>query len=808
MRPRHLVFITLMALCHLHLYAQALTNGVPPEVLPDEPGQQILPVAVPEPTTPVGQPVRWQARTQTRDGDLWTLDGDVTFFYGDYTVHAPHVVLHQQTQVVEITGPLTVEGGSDDMHLSAASGELHLRERSGRFFDVHGSAGIRQAGRTVVYSTTNPFLFSGRVLISDRPGHYRIVDGTMTNCHLPHPDWQLLSKQIALDDGIASSRNTVFKLFGVPVFDLPFVRHPIDQTGRQSGFLVPVISNSSTKGFVIGEQFYWVISRNMDMVIGSELYSRRGWAPNGDFRYKGDGLNNVSVRWNALLDRGLTTNPASSGRSNQGGVDVSADGRRDLGRETYVAGTVEYLSNYVYRLVFNDNYSQAISSEVISHIAATNVHNGLVASILASRFESFASAIKGDEVRLIHSPSLRYDVVDRPLGSSPFYFGLSSSMDYLNRSEPHFHARNLGRFDLYPHLSLPLHGGGWSLLASVAARDTFYSSSQRPDLKGTNSGIPTLRHELVNRNDLEANVDIRPPAVERDFHFGQGTLRHVIEPQLTYHFVGGIGDKALNIIHVDTSDIATDTNEVGFQLTQRFYLRQTGSVACVPDAGADSQRCPAPARPWASWQIGQRYFLNPSFGGSLITDRRNVNDSTLDLSGVSFLTGGRNLSPITSRLRFEAINHLRVEWDLDYDSRLGHAGADNLYAGYEHGDFTLGIGHALLNAVDENGSKASTIQSQQIQPFFYFGKPNRVGFNVAAHAGYDFVLGQTQYAGVQATYNWDCCGLTVGYRRYELGSVRDETQWLYSFTIANFGSVGDVRRSTTVFRDPALPPAF
>jgi LPS-assembly protein len=37
----------------------------------------------------------------------------------------------------------------------------------------------------------------------------------------------------------------------------------------------------------VGEQVYWVINRSMDMVVGSEYFSKRGWAPNGDFRYKG-----------------------------------------------------------------------------------------------------------------------------------------------------------------------------------------------------------------------------------------------------------------------------------------------------------------------------------------------------------------------------------------------------------------------------------------------------------------------------------------------------------------------------------------
>jgi LPS-assembly protein len=172
------------------------------------------------------------------------------------------------------------------------------------------------------------------------------------------------------------------------------------------------------------------------------------------------------------------------------------------------------------------------------------------------------------------------------------------------------------------------------------------------------------------------------------------------------------------------------------------------------------------------------------------------------------MTGPRNLSPVTSRLRFEAIDNLRIQWDLDYDPKAGLIGADNLYAGYSWGRTTVGIGHTLLNAVDENGTAATTIKSQQVQPFFSIGKQSGKGFNLAANGGYDFTHGELQYASAQAVYNWNCCGLTVGYRRFDLGTIRNETQYLYSFTLANFGSLGDIRRSNTAFRDPTLPPPY
>jgi len=228
----------------------------------------------------------------------------------------------------------------------------------------------------------------------------------------------------------------------------------VDETGRESGLLIPVLSNSTIKGFIVGEQVYWAINRSMDMIVGTEYYSKRGWAPNGDFRYKGPGIDHLVVRWNALFDRGVeeevgaaipagiaVTGTARSGSGarpadllpgpvgdelvNQGGVDVVALGRKDLTSNTRVAGVVEYLSSYLYRLVFNDNYSQAVSSEVASDLSVTHEHNGFIPSVVLDRFQTFASSSNGDEARIMHLPNLRYDVLDRPLFASNLYWGFN-----------------------------------------------------------------------------------------------------------------------------------------------------------------------------------------------------------------------------------------------------------------------------------------------------------------------------------------------------------------------------------------------
>jgi LPS-assembly protein len=833
----------MLALCHLLLAGQALTNALPADSqstanaavspadnpsaqLPDAPSQEMLPVAEPEPVPASGLPVQLSADRQTRVGDVFTLEGHVVVLYHGYTLRADKVVYHQSTSALEAEGHLQMSGGPNGVLINASHGDMRLNMHTARFYNVSGSQAIHEAGRGGVYSTYTPFQFTARVLLQTSDDHYRLIDGTMTNCRLPRPDWRILSHAINLDDRTASTANSYFEVLGLPVLYVPWLRHPVDDTGRESGLLIPVLSNSSIKGFVIGEQVYYVINRSMDMVVGAEYFSKRGWAPNGDFRYKGRDLDHLIVRWNALLDRGVEQQigntsaaarpaitlpgPVGTERVNQGGVDVVAEGRKDITANTHAAGTVEYLSSYLYRLIFNDNFSQAISSQVASSAFLTHVHNGRIPSIALGRFETFASSSNGDEARILHMPSLRYDMLSRPLGNSPVYWGFGSSLSYLSRSEPRFHARNVGRTDIYPHISLPFNAAGWSVVPEIAFRSTSYTISQTPDLTDLRHGVPTISHDPLYRIDAEASLDIRPPAIERDFVLARWNrvMRHVIEPELTYHYVGGIGAQARNVLLVDTNDIATNTNQAGFSLTQRLYLRPREEQPCAKDDAAKGGECPAPPREWASWQIAQQVFIDPNFGGALIPGRRNVFDATLDMSAVAFLTSPRNLAPITSRMRFEAIDNLRIQWDLDYDPRQGQLNSDNLYAGYSWGRTTIGLGHALLNAVDESRGAASTIKSQQLQPFLTIGKQSSVGFNFAANGGYDFVLGQLQYAGVQAIYNWDCCGLTFGYRRFQLGSVRDETQYLYSFTLANFGSVGDIRRSNSIFRDPTLPPAY
>jgi len=72
------------------------------------------------------------------------------------------------------------------------------------------------------------------------------------------------------------------------------------------------------------------------------------------------------------------------------------------------------------------------------------------------------------------------------------------------------------------------------------------------------------------------------------------------------------------------------------------------------------------------------------------------------------------------------------------------------------------------------------------------------GLDLNAGSGQD-QSGVAQYITIQSSYNWNCCGLAIEYRKYDLGSVRNEGTYSFNFTLANIGTAGNLRRAQALF---------
>ncbi len=773
---------------------------------------------------------------QEKIGDLYKLRGDAEIHYGSYVLRADEITYNADSGEATASGHFTVDGGPTDDHIKASHGTYNVTAETGRFYDVHATTGFRFNGSRLILTSSAPFAFSGAEVAKTSSDHYFVYDGTITTCELPHPKWRFAARKVTVDvGGNAQIYSSSFWIGRLPVFYFPYATHPVEHEARQTGFLIPTGGRSSTNGYEVGEEFYWAINRSMDATMGGQYFSKRGWSQRGEFRARPTDDSYVDLAVFSVLDRGISQG-VNVPPLKEGGQEARLRAEGNFYGFRAVSD-IDYLSSFLFRLAFNDIFTQAINSEVKSEIFLAKSLKGFSFSGVAERYQNFFQTSNTgppvfSAIQILHTPSLDISAVDHQFGHLPLFWSFDSSATGLSRSEPGFHTDMMGRFDLSPEISMPLLFGGWSMRPAVRLHETYYSQRFVDNV---------AVNDPTNRQALETTVEVRPSALEKVFdkEFLGRKWKHVIEPRATYRLVKGVNDFA-NVLHFDDRDILSNTNEVEYGLVTRLYAKRPKSViqecetpmtglavgAAAPEQTVPWQRisnlgnrpcAPGPeAKEVVTWEVAQKYFIDPKFGGALVPGQRNVFTTTEDLTGIAFATQPRRFSPLVSRLRVATSSRTDTEWDVDYDFQLGRINASTLLINYNLGPFTVGGGDAFLQ-IPQQGNQTSNSQNlgvcspqssstteatckfQQFRVALGYGGLARRGFSAATSFGIDAELKQLQFATAQTTYNWDCCGITLEYRRYAIANLRNENLFRFTFSLANIGSFGNLRRQERLY---------
>jgi LPS-assembly protein len=246
--------------------------------------------------------------------------------------------------------------------------------------------------------------------------------------------------------------------------------------------------------------------------------------------------------------------------------------------------------------------------------------------------------------------------------------------------------------------------------------------------------------------------------------------------------VTGLGQDFNKIIRFDESDLLSNTNELILSLANRVYAKRGNDVSEV-----------------FSWEVSQARYFDPTFGGAVVAGERNVVLSQLELTPFNFLDGPRTYSPIVSALRASPAWGISFEWRADYDP-LHHAiVASTASADWRKGAYFISVGHNESRSESYVLPTAYTLPSEnQMRASFGIGNQTRRGWNAAFIAIYDYRQAILQYSIVQATYNTDCCGFSMQFRRLDFGG-RNENQYRFAFAVANLGSFGSLKRQERLF---------
>jgi LPS-assembly protein len=791
MTVRNRFLITALLLCHLLVCHCLVTSQLRP--------------AQPVPT----EEVTIEADQQEKIGDTYHLRGHVHIHFRQFDVRADEITYDAKTGDITAIGHLLFDGGPNDLHIEGSRATYNARREVGKFYDVVGTTGAKVRGKHVLLTSSNPFAFSGRVV--EKAGKYRIIvnEGTVTSCTLQNPKWTFNAHKIDVVLGEnAKLYHATFRLRKIPIFYFPFATLPVEKIGRQSGFLIPSMGQSSRKGFILGEAVYWAINRSMDATLGAEYWSALGWAEHGSFRAKPSEDSFINAKYSGVTARGNQT-------SNPSGQEATFDAeKQNLWHGFRGVASLDYLSSYVYRLSYSETFNQAVNSEVKSTLFVSKPINGFYFNAMASRYQNYQSTTPGDLITILHAPSVDLNSVDHKLGKSPFYASYDVALQGVSRREPGFVTNDLvGRFDVYPRIGVPFHYKGWDFRPELGLRETYYTQRLT-----SNAGVPTPGNEAVNRNALETTFEIRPAPLSKIFAkpIFNHKVKHVIEPRIIYRYVNGV-DNFQNIIRFDSRDILSDTNEIEYGVVNRLFAkRNTGEQCGNPDIIAEERTqsntyqtppqntCGVGVREVITWELVQKYFFNETFGGALIPGQRNVFTTTDELTGISFLTNYRKFSPLVSRLKIKTAKSSEIEWHLDYDTVLQRINASTALVTYHIGDYFIGGSQAFLetpSATNATPTSAGTPPQRfnQLRWLVGYGSPSKRGLSAAGNVGFDVTNRFLQYAAGQVSYNWDCCGFSFEYRRLALGSVRNENQFRFALSLTNLGTFGTLRRQERLF---------
>ncbi|HEY1889371.1 MAG TPA: LPS-assembly protein LptD [Steroidobacteraceae bacterium] len=490
-------------------------GGFIPLVHADPPGPAASPAPQTAPATPsarrptgrgssaaekslaAGGPVSIRSDRMVGENGVLTLSGHVVVRQGSRTIKGNHVEYNRSNN------SLRTQGGIDYTDPVA-----HITGSGGSYSPITG-AQIESASFSLMQRSARG---AAREMQLSPQGMMRLAHVTFTTCPVNDQSWVLRAKKIVLDTKkkVGTGRDAQIDFKGVPVLYLPWVSFPLGNV-RKSGFLFPVLGDSSTSGAEISVPYYWNIAPNADFTFQPTEYSRRGPDVGGDVRYLSQ-QEHGELTWDYLPDDAVY----HSNRSRVKLVNIT-----DLPDGLRLTLDGENVSDTQYFEDFSTG-PEGTSTPFLDRSAILSyrdLHWNIAG--MAEQYQTIDSTLALDQRPYARVPDLTI--------SSDYGWGPGALVSYGFDSEAVDFQRSTGvtgwRLDLYPRTSLNFVGPGYFLRPSVGYRATQYQ------LSNTVPGEPAKPSRALPIASLDTGLELERAAGSHD----QRTV--TLEPRAMYLYV-------------------------------------------------------------------------------------------------------------------------------------------------------------------------------------------------------------------------------------------------------------------------------
>lgn len=734
-------------------------------------------------------------------------EGNVDVRYGDYRLQADRITIYEVENKIFAEGSVVFDQG-EMQRITGSKATWNYQTKLGKFTEATGYTNQTNDG-TIVYFTADEV---SRTKLNE----IVLKNGEFTACEDVVPKWSFTaSKATILTDDKVKLKNPKFRIKNFPIAVLPYLTISLKKNDRSSGFLTPTFGHAQNKGFRLSGAYYQTLGRSADVTIRGDLFSARGIGYGADLRTRLNSRSFFNAGFYGVKDRifgaikGVQT-------PDQGGTSVYAKGIHHFSNGFVTVADVRLTSSLTFRQVFSENIQQAISPIEVSQAFVNKSWDDYTLNIIARSQEI---SIPDVQVKLRSRPSIHFEKRPSPLKFfNNVYFSFKTSLDGISRrekvanvqlyrkvmrSEPIILPPFSQRFDVNPQITIPFNTKYFSLVATVGARATYYSNSFND------------KRQVADNNILrkygEFEIDFRPVALARNFYRKNDSFRfrHVIEPYVTYRYVNGINNFR-KIIRFDYEDIQTDTNEIEFGITNRFFTsryNEAGMSDAIKELQQNVDSIKRPIQPHEIFTFTMRgkYFFDPYFGNALATGQRNQFKSITDLTFYTFGGVPRRFSPLSFDATYRPKRSIFVNTRMDLG--LKSVGIRSISA-------TIGYNQKLLNFFqtfyytraitlipslkqfsNPFGKEAGTLRGSQWNPSLFLGNKDK-GIYGGVSLFFDFqnrrAIGSSSpliSSIFTLGYALDCCTVTTQIYRFNVGARR-ENRFVFSFKLNGIGTFG------------------
>lgn len=444
--------------------------------------------------------------------------GSVEITKEDAVITADEITYDEATSDVIAQG--NVHYHDSDTSMEARKAELNLERKTGKLSD------------TDIFYARDNYHLSGKEIEKRGENSYYSPSAVFTTCDAPVPAWCFKGKNVDVITGERiKAKDASFRIKNVPVLYTPYLWAPI-LTTRQTGLLMPVVSQSESRGFGLNIPFFWAISENRDATFMLDIYSKRGIGKGMEYRFLSPG--GVKGKWWAYHIRDTELNK-------------DFWEMKGLYENRYPGGPGGFLNiNLLNEKDFYRTFSTHLETRTQRFLESTGELNIPLRNSRLYLLAQYWMDLKHDKDNVPQKlPEAGYVLNYTKLAGSSL---ISTSLTAANIWRDN--GLSARRIDLYPKI---LHSFGKAFVVSqtAAIRATAYSF-YKDDTEDKGVQRTAFEYDVVGHTRLYRKY---------------GSFLHVIEPSVRYHFIAS-SENDLPVF--DVSELFRKTSRIELSLLNRI----------------------------------------------------------------------------------------------------------------------------------------------------------------------------------------------------------------------------------------------